>query len=100
MILRSKIPYPTKEGVFQDAVSYGERFGYITDRCCNQLGRGPLHVEKGIKKELWLFSILLFVAVGISCAKALHWLIPTPLDWITAVYRPFSDFLTHIGLIR
>ncbi|MEK3949300.1 MULTISPECIES: hypothetical protein [Paenibacillus] len=60
----------------------------------------PYMWKKGLKKELWLFSILLFVAVGISCAKALHWLIPTPLDWITAVYRPFSDFLTHIGLIR
>ncbi|APB78505.2 MULTISPECIES: hypothetical protein [Paenibacillus] len=60
----------------------------------------PYMWKKGLKKELWLFSILLLFAVGICCAKALNWLIPTPLDWITAVYRPFSDFLTHIGLIK
>lgn len=56
--------------------------------------------KKGFKKELWLFFILLFFAVGISCAKVLHWLIPTPLDWITAIYRPFSNFLIHMGLIK
>lgn len=64
MILRSKSlvrygggsgsciePYPTKEGVSQDAISYGESSGHITNRCCNQLDRGPLHVEKGVKKR-------------------------------------------------
>ncbi|WP_431091076.1 hypothetical protein [Paenibacillus sp. 8b26] len=60
----------------------------------------PYMRKKGLKKELWLFYILLFLGVGISSAKALSGFIPTPLDWIAAVYRPFSDFLTHIGLIK
>ncbi|QNR67839.1 hypothetical protein ABFT51_01460 [Paenibacillus peoriae] len=60
----------------------------------------PYMWKKGLKKELWIFSILLLFGVGISCAKALNWLIPTPLDWVAAVYRPFSNFLTHIGLIK
>ncbi|TKH45142.1 hypothetical protein NST83_01735 [Paenibacillus sp. FSL R10-2782] len=60
----------------------------------------PYMRKKRLKKELWLFSILLLLGVGISIAKALSWFIPTPLDWIAAVYRPFSDFLTHIGLIK
>ncbi|MMZ61024.1 hypothetical protein D1872_231510 [compost metagenome] len=60
----------------------------------------PYMWKKRLKKELWVFFFLLFFAVGIGCVKALNWLIPTPLDWITAVYRPFSDFLTYMGLIR
>ncbi|MBT2290119.1 hypothetical protein J7E73_13380 [Paenibacillus albidus] len=60
----------------------------------------PYMLRKRLKKELWVFSILLLLAVGISSAKALQRDIPTPLGWITAVYKPFTDFLTHIGLIK
>lgn len=60
----------------------------------------PAMWKKGFKKELWLFFTLLFFAVGISCAKVFHFHIPTPLDWITAIYRPFSNFLIHMGLIK
>ncbi|MEK5237407.1 hypothetical protein NST99_17105 [Paenibacillus sp. FSL L8-0470] len=60
----------------------------------------PYMLRKRLKKELWVFSILLLLGVGISSAKALQWDIPTPLDWITIVYKPFTDFLTHIGLIK
>ncbi|MNN09370.1 hypothetical protein D3C81_1222490 [compost metagenome] len=60
----------------------------------------PYMLRKRLKKELWVFSILLLLGVGISSVEALQWAIPTPLDWITAVYKPFTDFLTHIGLIK
>ncbi|MNO12334.1 hypothetical protein D3C76_19410 [compost metagenome] len=60
----------------------------------------PYMLRKRLKKELWVFSVLLLLGVGISSAKALQWAIPTPLDWITAVYKPFTDFLTYIGLIK
>jgi hypothetical protein len=60
----------------------------------------PYMWKKGLRKELWLFSILLLLGVGISSAKALAWTIPTPLDWIAVVYKPFSDFLIRIGLIK
>ncbi len=59
----------------------------------------PYMLRKRLKKELWVFSLLLLLGVGISSAEALQWAIPTPLDWITFVYKPFTDFLTHIGLI-
>lgn len=60
----------------------------------------PYMLRKRLKKELWVFSILLLLGVGISSAEALQWAIPTPLDWITAVYKPFTDFLTRMGLIK
>jgi hypothetical protein len=60
----------------------------------------PYMWKKGLKKELWLFSILLLLGVGVSSAEALQWAIPTPLNWITAVYKPITDFLSRIGLIK
>ncbi|MGQ3480068.1 MULTISPECIES: hypothetical protein [unclassified Paenibacillus] len=60
----------------------------------------PYMLRKRLRKELWVFSILLLLGVGISSAKSLQWTTPTPLNWITAVYKPFTDFLTHIGLIK
>ncbi|MDQ0493802.1 hypothetical protein QOZ95_001964 [Paenibacillus brasilensis] len=60
----------------------------------------PYMWKKGLKKELWLFSILLLLGIGISSVKILVWTVPTPLDWITVIYKPFSDFLIHIGLIK
>jgi hypothetical protein len=46
------------------------------------------------KKDLWAFSILLLLGTGISVAEALHVGIPNPLDWIAAVYQPFSNWIT------
>lgn len=44
-------------------------------------------------KELWVFSVLMLVGTSLSLAQALRAPIPNPLDWITAVYKPISDFL-------
>ena len=54
--------------------------------------------KKGLKKELWIFSILLLVGTGLSIAESLQVAIPNPLDGITMIYKPFSDFL--FGLLE
>jgi hypothetical protein len=49
----------------------------------------------GKKKELWVFSLLLLSGTGLSIAQALHANIPNPLDWMAAVYQPFSNWITR-----
>lgn len=41
-------------------------------------------------KELRLFSFLLAFGILLSVAESMHWPIPNPLDWITALYKPLS----------
>jgi hypothetical protein len=52
----------------------------------------PPLLKKKQKKELIVFSILLLFAVALSIAESLRLPIPNPLDWITAIYKPISDF--------
>ncbi|MGM0879102.1 MAG: hypothetical protein ACQEWV_31805 [Bacillota bacterium] len=58
----------------------------------------PSLLKKGLKKELWVFGILLFFGVGLSIAQGLKIDIPNPLDWINVVYKPFSEFI--LGLFK
>ncbi|MEW9669859.1 hypothetical protein [Ammoniphilus sp. 3BR4] len=58
----------------------------------------PSLFKKKLRKELWVFSILLVCGTGLSIAMVLNKEIPNPLDWITALYKPFSDFL--YGLLK
>ncbi|RBW67331.1 hypothetical protein [Bacillus taeanensis] len=51
----------------------------------------PLLKQKQ-KKELITFSILLLFAISLSIAESLRLPIPNPLDWITTIYQPISDF--------
>jgi hypothetical protein len=55
----------------------------------------PLFKAK-MKKEFWVFSILLLFATALSIAKVLQLNIPNPLDWIAVIFKPFSDFLLDI----
>jgi hypothetical protein len=48
----------------------------------------------GKKKDLWVFSLLLLSGTSLSIAQALHANIPNPLDWMSAVYQPFSNWIT------
>jgi hypothetical protein len=50
--------------------------------------------RKGEKKELWVFSLLLLAATGLSITQAFQANIPNPLDWMAAVYQPFSNWIT------
>lgn len=49
--------------------------------------------RNGMKKEMLVFFILLVVGTGLSIAESLEANIPNPLEWITFVYKPFSDFI-------
>lgn len=53
----------------------------------------PSLLKKKLKRELWVFSILLLFGGGLSIAQSLHMEIPNPVDWIAFIYKPFSDFI-------
>lgn len=44
--------------------------------------------QKKLKKERWMFFILLSIGVGMAFVIALH-LNPNPLNWLAAIYKPF-----------
>ncbi|MFH5185800.1 hypothetical protein ACHHV8_25845 [Paenibacillus sp. TAB 01] len=51
----------------------------------------PYLRSQGLRKELWVFSFLLLIGVGLNLALfVLHWAIPNPLDLIIFVYKPVS----------
>jgi len=51
-------------------------------------------------REIWGFSAFMLLAIGISVAQTMLKEIPTPLVFITAIFKPFSDLLSAVGLIR
>ncbi|MBY0083872.1 hypothetical protein [Brevibacillus brevis] len=53
----------------------------------------PYLRRNAMKKEMLVFFILLVVGTGLGIAESLKANIPNPLDWITFVYKPFSDFI-------
>jgi hypothetical protein len=53
----------------------------------------PFMKKKAWKKELFVFYILLLFGTGLSIAEAVDADIPNPLDWISLVYKPFSDLI-------
>ncbi|HZG80818.1 MAG TPA: hypothetical protein VEZ13_08635 [Brevibacillus sp.] len=52
--------------------------------------------KKRRMKEVWVFMLLLFLGTGIGIAESLTLQVPNPLDWITALYKPISDFIQAI----
>lgn len=53
----------------------------------------PPLLRAKLKRELWLFSILLLFGTVLSIAKSLKLAIPNPLDMIWIIFQPFSDWL-------
>ncbi len=53
----------------------------------------PTLLRGKLKKELWIFSVLLLFGTTIGIAKALHLGLPNPLDWIIYIYNPVSQLL-------
>ncbi|WP_331280817.1 hypothetical protein [Bacillus sp. UNC41MFS5] len=53
-------------------------------------------MRKKLVKELWIFSILLLFGTMLSIAQALDISIPNPLDWLTVLYKPFSDMMKNL----
>ncbi|WP_223067190.1 hypothetical protein [Paenibacillus caui] len=58
----------------------------------------PPLLNNGMKKELWVFGILLLLAAGLSIAEGLQLGIPNPLDGIAVIFKPFRDLL--FGLLK
>ncbi|MFU2017627.1 hypothetical protein ACM6Q7_21615 [Peribacillus butanolivorans] len=56
----------------------------------------PSLLRKKLKKELWIFSVLLLFGTALSISQALNIKIPNPLDWITAIYKPLSDMIEKL----
>ncbi|MGG4092341.1 MULTISPECIES: hypothetical protein [Paenibacillus] len=55
--------------------------------------------EKEIR-EIWGFTAFMIIGIGISVAQTVMNDIPTPLVMITIVFKPFSDWLSVIGLTQ
>ena len=55
----------------------------------------PLLKQKQ-KKELFVFSILLIIGVVLSIVFTLGKTIPNPMDFITFIFKPLSDFITQL----
>lgn len=53
----------------------------------------PSLIKKKLRKELWVFTILLIVGTGLGIAQVLNWPIPSPLNIVIAVYTPISNII-------
>jgi hypothetical protein len=53
----------------------------------------PALIRRKMTRELWIFAVVLAFAIAISILHALRIPLPNPLDWITAAYKPVSDFI-------
>jgi hypothetical protein len=56
----------------------------------------PYLLERKLKKELCVFSILLTFGATISILMALGIQLPNPQDMITVVYKPLGDWIFGI----
>lgn len=56
----------------------------------------PSLLKKKLIKELWVFSVLLLIGVGLIISQSLQVNIPNPLDWITVVFKPLNDAIFGI----
>jgi len=56
----------------------------------------PSLLTKNFKKEIWVFSILLIFGVILSIIESMNIEIPNPLEWLTIIYKPFTDFILDI----
>ncbi|MGE7823993.1 hypothetical protein [Paenibacillus sp. NPDC093718] len=60
----------------------------------------PRMLQEKEYREIWGFAAFLIIGIGISVAQTVMDDIPTPLGLITIVFKPFSDWLSAIGLIQ
>jgi hypothetical protein len=60
----------------------------------------PSLLKRKQKKELWVFSLLLLLAVLVCIPATLIPHVPSPLLAFTFVFKPFSELLSSIGLIQ
>jgi hypothetical protein len=61
------------------------------DRHCNRNDGNVLSYKNKLKKDLWVFCLLLIFATGVNIALSVK--IPNPLDFLTIVYKPVYDLI-------
>ncbi|MFJ7826470.1 hypothetical protein [Psychrobacillus sp. NPDC096623] len=55
----------------------------------------PSLLEKKYKKELFVFSFLLAIGVGLGVAHSFGKSIPNPVDLLTFIFKPVHDAITR-----
>lgn len=60
----------------------------------------PSLLKRKQTREMWVFAVLLLIAVGVSIPAALTSHFPSPLIAFTIVFKPFSELLSALGLIQ
>lgn len=58
----------------------------------------PKMRKKKLTKELWVFSVLMVMAVGLGIAHSLNLSIPNPLNGVRMVFQPISSVIN--GLLK
>lgn len=56
----------------------------------------PPLIKNKAKKDLGVFLFLLLFGLGLSIAEVLRWDIPNPLDGISFVFKPISDWMEQV----
>lgn len=56
----------------------------------------PYLKKNKLKKESFVFSILLLIGVGLSIAYNLHLHIPNPLQGLAVIFKSFSDYVIEL----
>ncbi|RKN85344.1 hypothetical protein [Paenibacillus ginsengarvi] len=52
--------------------------------------------KKKMKKELFVFIVLLVLGMGLCISNALHIHIPNPLEGATTLFKPLSDIVLRL----
>ncbi len=53
----------------------------------------PYLISEKLTKEIWVFSFLLPISVGLSIALSLKLDIPNPVEGIAFIFKPLSEFI-------
>ncbi|KAA9030668.1 hypothetical protein [Niallia endozanthoxylica] len=56
----------------------------------------PYLKRNKLKKELWVFTILLLIGVGLSMAHSFHISLPNPMRGINTILHPLSNYLYEL----
>ncbi|TFE23492.1 hypothetical protein E2980_19100 [Cohnella luojiensis] len=52
--------------------------------------------NRKLKKEMLAFFVLLMVGLGMNIAQTLNAPIPSPLDWIIIIFKPFTGWIAGL----
>jgi len=55
----------------------------------------PSLLKKGQKKELYLFSFFLLFSMTLNILHSMHFPLPNPLDWLSAIFKPFNHLIVN-----